>query len=74
MIEAGNSEAEAWWDANSPRAPLNKKRSINENETYLTPRVSWQFLRFIVMGIPGPAWAKYLLNVMFTADPSPEGR
>jgi len=35
--------------------------------TYLTPNVSWQFLRLLLIVIFGPASAKYWLNVTVTA-------
>jgi len=35
--------------------------------TYFIPKVNWQFLRLLLMEIPGPASAKYLLNVTVTA-------
>jgi len=45
------------------RVASKHKRGIR----YLTPNVNAQFLRLLVMEIPGPASAKNLLNVTVTA-------
>jgi len=41
---------------------------VELNETHSTPRLIWQ------MEIPGPAWAKYLSNIIVTAAPLPGGQ
>jgi len=49
------------------RDKMSVTSKIRGGITYLIPNVNWQFLRLLLRETPGPASAKYLLNVTVTA-------
>jgi len=49
------------------RDKMSVTSKLRSRITYLIPNVNWQFLRLLLRETPGPASAKYLLNVTVTA-------